>query len=102
VDAELESAAEEAARLRGCLNDLVSILALPALWAGGEPPQIVGTLLDALLGMLRLAFVFVRVNDPEGGPCIEMVRVAEWLEGTARAREIREAIDSSLGDSPPM
>ena len=28
---------------------------------------IVGTLLDALLGMLRPAFVFVRLNDPETG-----------------------------------
>ena len=43
----------------------------------------------------------VRLNDPEGGPSIEMVRVDESLEGTARAREISEAIDSSLGDAPP-
>ena len=76
-------------------------MALPGLWAGGEPPQIVSTLLDALIGMLHLAFVFVRLNDPEGGPSIEMVRVDESLEGTARAREISEAIDSSLGDAPP-
>ena len=101
MDARLESAADEAARLRLCLNDLVSIMALPGLWAGGEPPQIVSTLLDALIGMLHLAFVFVRLNDPEGGPSIEMVRVDESLEGTARAREISEAIDSSLGDAPP-
>ncbi len=76
-------------------------MALPGLWAGGEPPQIVSTLLDALIGMLHLAFVFVRLNDPEGGPSIEMVRVDESLEGTARTREISEAIDSSLGDAPP-
>jgi hypothetical protein len=38
-------------------------MALPAVWTGGEPPQIVGTLLDALLGILRLSFVFVRLND---------------------------------------
>jgi PAS domain S-box-containing protein len=75
-------------------------MALPALWADGEPPQIVSTLLDALLGMLHLAFVFVRLNDPEGGPSIEMVRVAESLQGTLRGGEISEAIGSSLGDAP--
>jgi PAS domain S-box-containing protein len=80
-----ESPAEEVTRLRGCLNDLVSMMALPALSTGGEPSQILSTLLDALLGTLRLAFVFVRLNDPEGGPSIEMMRVAESLGGAARA-----------------
>src|SRR5262245_21928191 len=74
-------------------------MALPALWAGGEPPHIASTLLDALLGMLRLAFVFVRLNDPEGGPAFEMARVAESLEGAIGAGEIHEAIDSSIGDA---
>ena len=43
----------------------------------------------------------MRLNDPEGGRSIEMVRVAESLRGTAGAREISQAIDSSLGDAPP-
>jgi PAS domain S-box-containing protein len=101
VSAPRESAIEEVARLRGCLHDLVSITALPALWTSGEPAQIVSTLLDALLGTLRLGFVCVRLNDPEGGPSIEMVRVAEALRGTAGAREISQAIDSSLSDAAP-
>src|SRR3712207_2642446 len=101
MDAPRESATEEVARLRGCLHDLASITALPALWTSGEPAQIVSTVLDALLGTLRLGFVYTRLNDPEGGPSIEMVRVAESLQGTAGAREISQAIDSSLGDAPP-
>ncbi|PWT80566.1 MAG: hypothetical protein C5B57_12015, partial [Blastocatellia bacterium] len=100
MDTSLEPAADETARLRRCLNDLVSIMALPAVGAGGEPPHIVGTLLDALLGMLRLAFVFVRLNDPEGGRSIEMARVAKSLPGPIGTREIREAIGSSTGDAP--
>lgn len=44
------AAAEEITRLRDCVNDLVSIMALPAQWTGGEPAQIVSTVLDALLG----------------------------------------------------
>ena len=100
MEAPLDSRADEVTQLRGCLSDLVGIMALPALWTGGGPPHIVGTLLDALLGMLQLAFVFVRLNDPEDGGPVEMVRVAASWEGTARAREISEAIDSSLGDAP--
>jgi PAS domain S-box-containing protein len=49
--APLESAADEVTRLRDCLNDLREIMALPALWAGGEPPRIVSTSLDALLAI---------------------------------------------------
>jgi PAS domain-containing protein len=75
-------------------------MALPALWAGGDPPQIVGTLLDALLGMLRLAFVFARVNHPEGGPPVEMVRVAESLGATGGTRQINAALDAFVPKWP--
>jgi PAS domain S-box-containing protein len=101
VDTSLESAADEAERLRRCLNDLVSIMALPALWAGREPTQIVSTLLDTLLGMLRLAFVFARVQDPDGGPPTELVRMAEASGGAAVARQISGSIHSLFGDAPP-
>ena len=85
MDAGYESSAEEVARLRDCLNDLASIMALPALSSGSEPGQIVSTLTDALLGMLRLAFVCVRVNDATGGPTIETMRIGDTLGGTARS-----------------
>src|SRR5688500_11104038 len=51
VEPSLESPAEEVTQLRDSLNDLRGILASPALWAGGEPPGIVSTSLDALLGI---------------------------------------------------
>ena len=98
--AVLEFPTEEVARLRGYLNDLIGIMALPALWAGGEPQQIVSTLLDALLGMLQLAFVLVRLNDPDGGPSIEMTRGSELLESTGAAREFSMALDALLGNAP--
>jgi PAS domain S-box-containing protein len=55
VDAPRDSApeVEEVTRLRGCLNDLINTMALPALWAGGEPPQDVGAMLSVLPGMLE-------------------------------------------------
>ena len=99
MGAPRESSTEAVTRLRDCLNDLVSITTLPVLSTGGEPGQIVSTLLDSLLGMLPLAFVSVRLNDPDGGRSIEMMRVAESFAQAARVREISEAIDSSLGDA---
>ena len=83
MDALFESPATEVARLRECLNDLAAIMALPALSTGGEPEQIVSTLADALLGMLGLAFVCVRLNDPEGGPSIETMRTSDTTGGDA-------------------
>jgi PAS domain S-box-containing protein len=70
--------AEEIKRLRRCINDLVSVLALPATWTGSDPSRIVGDLLGALLNMLSLDFVYARVRDLEGTD-LELVRTAtEW------------------------
>ena len=66
MEVQLEHPADEIKRLQRCINDLVSVLALPAMWSGGEPSQIVHTLLDALLRMLDLDLVYVRLKDPVG------------------------------------
>ena len=54
---------QEIKRLQRCISDLISVLALPAIWAGGEPSQIVSTLLDSLLGMLSLDFIYLSLHD---------------------------------------
>jgi PAS domain S-box-containing protein len=92
-----EHPAEEIERLQRCLNDLVSVLALPAMWSGRDPSQIVHTLLDALLSMLRLDLVYVQLKDPVGEAPIEMVRVAQSQKLTARPREICEVLNRWLG-----
>ena len=99
MDTAREYSVEEATRLRDCLNDVASIMALPAQSTAGEPGHVVATVLDALLEMLPAAFVCVRLNDPEGGPSIEVVRVAESWAEAARVQDIRETIASSLGDA---
>src|SRR4051812_29155836 len=98
MDEPSEDSAEEITKLRNCLNDLASIMALPAIWTNGEQAQIVSTLLDTILGMLRLDFACVRLNDPEDGRSVETIRVAASLQGTAE-REISQAIELSLGDA---
>ena len=87
-------------RLRGFLNDLESLMALPFLRAGGEPAQVVSILLETLVGMLGLAFAFVRLDDPDGGLPIKTARVTEPLERSISAREIGEALEMSLADVP--
>jgi PAS domain S-box-containing protein len=101
-----EHSAEEIKRLQRCVNDLVSILALPAMWTGGEPARLVGTLLDALKGMLRLDFVYLRLSDSFGEPPIEMIRGAQSLNLSSRPHEIGELINNWLGNDamqlPPV
>jgi hypothetical protein len=46
MQTDLEDSAQEIKRLQRCINDLVGLLALPAIWRGGEASQIVETVLD--------------------------------------------------------
>src|ERR1700754_4676939 len=96
-----DAPANEAARLRRCLNDLVSIMALPALWTGREPRQIVSTLADALLGLLPLTFVFVRWNEADGGSCFDLTRVAGPMVPTTPFREAGAMLNTAFGDASP-
>src|SRR2546425_1397284 len=96
----MELAAGEIRRLQGCINDLISLLALPALWRGQESVQIVSTLLDVLVGMLRLDFAYARLKGPVGEAPIEMVRIAQSRDLTARPQEIGQALNPWLGDDP--
>ena len=48
MDLQLEHPAVEIKRLQRCINDLVSVLALPAIWSGRWASLVVRTLLDSL------------------------------------------------------
>ena len=100
MDAQPGDVAEEIRRLQRCINDLVSLFALPAMWSGGEPSQIVDTLLDALLRILQLDLVYVRLKDSGGQAPIEMVRFAQPQEQTAQPHEIGEVFRHWLGADP--
>jgi len=88
----------ELKRLQRCMNDLVSILALPAVWSGSEPHSLVATLLDALLEMLDLDFIYGQVRIDSHVTPIEVLRIAQaWGEG--HYQEIRQAFDRWFGES---
>src|SRR5438067_11249773 len=81
--------------LQGCLNDLVSLLSLPALWSGHEPPEVLGILLDALLRMLQLDFAYARLSVAAGAAPSEVCRVAE-RQKTTPPLEIGRALEPWL------
>ena len=93
----MNDTANEIKRLQGCINDLISLLALPAMWTGQDSAQVVSTLLDVLVGMLRLDFAYVRLNDPLGGGLIEMVRHDPLRHLEAEPRMIGQTLNDSLG-----
>ena len=92
-----EGSPEEMKRLQRCINDLVGILALPAIWTGAEASQIVGTLSDSLLLMLQLDLIFVRVRGSSGEAPDPIVRFAQTWEPTPQPQELAEVIDHWLG-----
>ena len=97
VQSELDSG--EVKHLQRCISDLVSLLALPAIWSGGDPSQVLHTLLDALLRMLRLDLVCARLTVPVGEApveIVEIVRTAEPRGPMPSAHEICEAISQCL------
>jgi PAS domain S-box-containing protein len=97
---QLEHPADEIKRLQRCINDLVSLLALPAMWTGSKPGDIVHTLLDSLLRMLDLDFVYVRLTNLVDAAPSETVRVAQSQEQMFRPRELCTFLNRWLGDDP--
>jgi PAS domain S-box-containing protein len=101
TEVEIESRTDEIRTLKACLNNLVSALALPAIWSGHEPSRIGNTLLEALLDLLRLDFAYLRLNDSFGGGApIELIKVVQRRNLTAQPEEVRRVLNNWLMDEP--
>src|SRR5471032_1507993 len=98
METPIEQPGEEIKRLQRCVNDLVSILALPATWSGGDPAHIGQTLIDSLASILTLDLVYVRLNEEVGGAQIEMARGAR--SAMPLAEEIGADLRHWFGDHP--
>jgi len=92
--------AEELRYLQHCMSDLVSMLALPAVWSGQEPRQIVTTFHDALMATLNLDFLYARVKIEADGESIEELRAAPPYAAKQSADTIRRALNERFGDEP--
>jgi hypothetical protein len=106
MDPQPRASAEEIEQLQQCINNLVSVVALPAEWRSAEPSRIIHTLLDTLLGMLQTDFVYVRLTDSGGQAPMEMIRFAQSPKPMASLQEIGAALQEWLGaypdDRPPV
>ena len=94
----MEAAADEIRRLKSCISDLVGVFGFRAIWSGGEPSQIVSTLLDVLVGRLHLDFAYARFQDPIEGASVESVRVGQERSRTLGAPEFGRLLDVWLGE----
>src|SRR5438270_11086077 len=88
----MEKIVDEVKRLQSCINDLISVLSLAAIWGGSESCQMVGTFLEALLGILRLDFACAHLNDSNEGPAIDVVRLAQRRHPSAQPHEVGRAL----------
>jgi formate hydrogenlyase transcriptional activator len=87
---------DDIARLERCINDLASLLALPAVWSGRDPAQLVGTLLEVLVRTLRLDFAYARLSEGGDAAPVELVRLGSAATPTASTRQIGHAFDAWL------
>ena len=90
----------EIRRLQRCMNDLVSVLALPAVWSVSEPSRILETFLDALLVMLDLDFLYARVRVDAHEAPFDALKTNQ-LSGTSYSgEEVRQALNQWSGEDP--
>jgi formate hydrogenlyase transcriptional activator len=90
----------ESRRLQSCINDLISVLALPAMWTGRDPEQVVGTLLDALVSILRLDFACAWSKLDGSAPHVATVRMGETRSSAGAERNVAKALERWLADEP--
>ncbi|MBK6004802.1 sigma 54-interacting transcriptional regulator [Ramlibacter ginsenosidimutans] len=85
--------------LQDCINGLVGLLALPALWEGAAPALVLRTVLEVLARLLDLELAYARWND---GPLpLELARSERDPEVTTRAREIGGRLAPALKQQWP-
>lgn len=96
----------EAKQLRTCISSLAGIVALPAVWSGSSPAEMVRTLLDMLVGMLRLDLVYIRLNKSEGELPLEVCRYPNTHSETGPPAKIGELLrnwsQGGLQEWPPL
>src|ERR1700691_2294435 len=106
MEAQPDLASGEVKHLQRCINYLIVLLALAAIWSGADPSQVLHTLLDALMRMLRLDLASVRLTDPVGEAPIEIVRIAARRGPIPSVHEICEALSQCLKENsrkwPPL
>src|SRR3979411_3281539 len=97
----MQNSPQEIKLLQSCINDLTSVLALPAIWSGGDSSQIVITLLDAVVSMLRLDFAYAGLGNPGNGSGTDILRLAKGQTTNVLTRDVNLALKDRLADASP-
>ena len=98
VDETADQMLNDVESLKACVNDLISLLALPAIWSGGEPGQIVGSLIDVLFGMLRLDFACALISDAEENPPRTIIKLAKSENSSLTPEILRRELSPWLSE----
>jgi PAS domain S-box-containing protein len=93
VNVKKEPATREISRIRRCMNDLVRVTALPAIWTGHDLAGVATVLLDRMVRILGLDFGYLRLS--ESATPKEWIRVANGVRDVP-AEEIGRALASYL------
>jgi signal transduction histidine kinase len=86
-------------RLQGCVNDLIGVVALSAVWVSHEPRKIVDTLLEILIRRLSLEFAAARLTD---NPSAELLRSASSGDLTESTSVLPRQISTWLDAPSPL
>jgi PAS domain S-box-containing protein len=92
---------KQAVDLQSRINDLISIQALPAIWSGQQPYDIVGILLDTVVRILDLDFAYARVSDSQVDSSIELIRLPQWRAPPISAEQFRRDLRDRFGGELP-
>jgi len=90
----------EVKRMQRCMNDLVGVLALPAVWSVSEPSRILDTFLDALMEMLDLDFLYAHVQADSREAPVDALRTAPRFEICQSRDEIMLALKQGFEEVP--
>ncbi len=89
-----EKTGDETERLRRCMSDMLSLLSLPVVWAGGDVAQISRVLLAVLPAMLDVDFVCLKlIVAGDGTP-----QISAWVSDLMEEVEAAD-IDTTLNRS---
>lgn len=86
----------ELSQLRRSLRDLAALAALPVVWTTGNTQRVLGSLAEAVLGMLRLDFAYIRLTRSDGTPELEVGRVAHSPSVGPDARALGALLEAWL------
>lgn len=97
----MDNSPQETRLLHSCINDLISVLALPATWTGGDSSRVVINLLDAVVSMLRLDFAYARFLKSSDGFGTDILRLAKGQTTSVLSQHVGLALKERLSHASP-